>query len=412
MQGLAGIAALIGLAWAFSENRRGVAWRPAALGLVFLFVLALALLKVPPVRAAFALLNNAIGAVQRASQAGTSFVFGYLGGGPLPFVESHPGSSFVLAFQALPIVLVMSALSALLFHWRILPAVVRGMAWVLKRVMGVGGAEGLSAAANVFVGMVEAPLLIRPYLSRLSRAEIFSVMTCGMATIAGTVMALYAAFLARAVPDALGHILTASLLAAPAAILVSRIMVPPDAAIAADHETLPAGEDRGAWDAITRGTLDGARLLINIVAMLIVLVALVSLVNQALALLPGWGGAAVTLERLFGYALAPLALAMGIPWEEAAAAGRLLGIKTVLNELLAYLELARMGAGELSDRSRLIMTYALCGFANFGSLGIMLGGLATMAPDRRAEIVQLGPRTIVSGTLSTCLVGAIVGVLW
>jgi CNT family concentrative nucleoside transporter len=296
----------------------------------------------------------------------------------------------------------------------VLPAVVKSFAWALKRTMSVGGAEGLSAAANVFVGMVEAPLLIRPYLARLSRAELFSVMTCGMATIAGTVMALYAAFLSSAVPGALGHILIASLLSAPAAIMVSRLMIPAgeESRAGANEETLPPSDHRGAWEAITRGTLDGAQLLINIVAMLIVLVALVSLVNQALGLIPEVGGAKITLERLFGAAMAPLALAVGVPWDEALAAGRLFGIKTVLNELLAYLELAKLGDAELSARSRLIMTYALCGFANFGSLGIMIGGLATIAPARRAEIVALAPKTVVSGTLATCLTGAVVGVLW
>ena len=414
LQSLGGIAALTLFAYALSENRRAVSWRGAAGGLAFQFALALVLLKVPPVKGVLLLLNDALLALQRATAAGTTFVFGYLGGGPLPFAESYAGASFVLAFQALPIVLVMSALSALLFHWRILPAVVKVFAWALRRAMGVGGAEGLSAAANVFVGMVEAPLLIRPYLGRLTRAELFSVMTCGMATIAGTVMALYASFLARVVPDALGHILVASLLAAPAAIVVSRVMVPADTANrpGAAEEDLPPSDTRGAWEAVTRGTLDGAQLLVNIVAMLIVLVALVSLVNQALGLLPDVGGAKVTLERLFGFALSPLALAVGVPWEEALAAGRLFGIKTVLNELLAYAELAKTADADLSARSRVIMTYALCGFANFGSLGIMIGGLATIAPGRRAEIVALGPKTIVSGTLATGLAGAMVGVLW
>ncbi|MCC7017056.1 MAG: nucleoside:proton symporter [Rhodospirillales bacterium] len=414
LQSLLGVFVLTALAFALSENRRAFSWRVAAAGLALQFALALVLLKVPPVQKAFLLLNDALLAVQRATAAGTAFVFGYLGGAPLPFAETYVGASFVLAFQALPIVLVMSALSALLFHWGILPAVVKGFAWALRRAMGVGGAEGLSAAANVFVGMVEAPLLIRPYLGRLSRAELFSVMSCGMATIAGTVMALYASFLASAVPGALGHILVASILSAPAAIMVSRIMVPAGAEDrpGANDETLPPSDHQGGWEAVTRGTLDGAQLLINIVAMLIVLVALVSLVNQALGLLPDVAGAKITLERMFGVAMAPLALAAGVPWDEAMAAGRLFGIKTVLNELLAYLELAKLGDAELSPRSRLIMTYALCGFANFGSLGIMIGGLATIAPGRRAEIVALGPKTIVSGTLATCLTGAVVGVLW
>jgi CNT family concentrative nucleoside transporter len=414
LQSLGGIAALTLLAFALSENRRAVSGRIVLGGILLQFALGLLLLKVPPVKEGLLLLNDALLAIQRATAAGTSFVFGYVGGGPLPFAETYAGASFVLAFQALPIVLVMSALSALLFHWRVLPAIVGGFAWVLRRAMGVGGAEGLSAAANVFVGMVEAPLLIRPYLERLSRAELFSVMTCGMATIAGTVMALYASFLARAVPDALGHILVASLLAAPAAIVVSRVMVPADAENrpGAAEEELPPSDVRGAWEAITRGTLDGAQLLVNIIAILIVLVALVSLVNQALGLLPDAGGAKITLERLFGLAMAPLALAVGVPWDEALAAGRLFGIKTVLNELLAYLELAKYTDGDLAPRSRVIMTYALCGFANFGSLGIMIGGLATIAPARRAEVVGLGPKTIVSGTLATCLAGATVGVLW
>ena len=414
LQSLGGIAFLTLLAFALSEERRAVAWRIVAGGLALQFALAILLLKAPWAREALALFNEALLALQRATTAVTSFVFGYLGGAPLPFAETHVGASFVLAFQALPIVLVMSALSALLFHWGVLPMVVRGLAWALRRALGVGGAEGLSAAANVFVGMVEAPLLIRPYLERLSRAELFSVMTCGMATIAGTVMALYASFLGSAVPGALGHILAASLLAVPAAIVVARIMVPMDLAgrPGASEESLPASEHRGAWDAITRGTLDGALLLINIVAMLIVLVALVALVNQGLGLLPEIAGAKITLERLFGIVMAPLALAVGVPWEEAFAAGRLFGIKTALNELLAYLELAKLGDGDLSPRSRVLMTYALCGFANFGSLGIMIGGLATIAPARRTEIVALGPKTIVSGTLATSLVGATVGVLW
>lgn len=414
LQSLLGVFALTALALALSENRRAISGRIVAGGLALQFALALVFLKVPPVRDAFLLLNDALLAIQRATAAGTTFVFGYLGGGPLPFAETYAGASFVLAFRALPVVLVMSALSALLFHWGVLPAVVKGFAFALKRAMGVGGAEGLSAAANVFVGMVEAPLLIRPYLARLSRPELFSVMTCGMATIAGTVMALYASFLSQAVPGALGHILIASLLSAPAAIMISRLMIPASEEIfsGADAESLPPSDDGSAWEAITRGTMDGAQLLVNIVAMLIVLVALVSLANQALGLLPELGGANITLERLFGYAMAPLALAVGVPWDEAMAAGRLFGIKTVLNELLAYLELAKLSDAELGPRSRLIMTYALCGFANFGSLGIMLGGLATIVPERRAEIVALGPKTIVSGTLATCLTGAIVGVLW
>jgi CNT family concentrative nucleoside transporter len=310
-------------------------------------------------------------------------------------------------------VLVISALSSLLFYWRVLPWVVRLFARLLERTMGVGGAVGLSAAANVFVGMVEAPLFVRPYIARMSRSELFVMMSCGMATIAGTVMVLYAGFIGRVVPGALGHILVASVIATPAAIAVALLMVPP-----APHEPATGGTAAdlepsaatSSMDAITRGTLDGAALLVNIVAMLLVLVALVHLANAILGLAPEVGGATVTLQRLLGLAMAPLAWLAGVPWAEAPAAGQLLGTKTILNELLAYLDLAKSG-DTLSPRSRLIMTYALCGFANLGSLGIMIGGLATMAPERRGEIVALGARTLVSGTLATLIAGATVGIL-
>jgi CNT family concentrative nucleoside transporter len=276
--------------------------------------------------------------------------------------------------------------------------------------MGIGGAVGLSAAANVFVGMVEAPLVVRPYLAALSRGELFIVMSCGMAGIAGTVMALYAAILAPVVPDSMGHILSASIISAPAAILVAAIMVPPRGAPTSGR-LVPAQPASSSMDAITRGTLDGLALLLSVTAMLIVLIALVTLVNLALGLLPPVGGAAWTLQRLLGWLMAPLVWLAGVPWNEAATAGALMGTKTVLNEFIAYVDMARLPAEALAPRSRLIMTYCLCGFANFGSLGILIGGLATMVPERREEIVALGLRSIVSGTLATLMTGAVVGML-
>jgi CNT family concentrative nucleoside transporter len=410
-----GFLALHALAWALSERRRSVRWRPVLAGMALTLGLAALCLKVPAVSDAFLHLNRAVEALERATQAGTSFVFGYLGGAPLPFEEKPATSSFVLAFRALPLVLVVSALTSLLYYWRILPWVVRLFARLLERAMGVGGAVGLSAAANVFVGMVEAPLFVRPYIARMSRAELFVMMSCGMATIAGTVMVLYASFIGRAVPGALGHILIASIIATPAAIAVSLLMVPPspeERATGGTTADLAPSEAASSMDAITRGTLDGVALLINIVAMLLVLVALVHLANAILGLAPDAGGAPLTLQRILGVAMAPLAWLAGVPWAEAQVAGQLLGIKTVLNELLAYLELGKLGDAALSPRSRLIMTYALCGFANFGSLGIMIGGLATMAPARRGEIVALGSRTLVSGTLATLIAGATVGMLY
>ncbi len=410
LQAIPGLLCLVALAWAISENRSALRPRAVAAGIALQFALALLLLKLPLFREAFVLLNGAVLALEQATRDGTAFVFGFLGGAELPFAESHPGASFVLAFRVLPLVLVVSALSALLFHWRILPLLVSGFAWALRRSLGVGGALGLGTAANVFVGMVEAPLFIRPYLANMSRGELFAVMTAGMSTIAGTVMVLYAGFLDGVVPDAMGHILTASLISAPAAITIARIMVP-DSGIATEANMSAPTAATGAMDAVTRGTLDGLRLMLNIIAMLVVLVALVSLANQLLGLLPPVTGAELTLQRLLGWLMSPIVWLLGIPWAEAQTAGMLMGTKTVLNELLAYLELAKLPEGALSDHSRLIMTYALCGFANFGSLGIMLGGLGAMVPERRAEIVGLGMKSIVAGTLATCMTGAVVGLV-
>jgi CNT family concentrative nucleoside transporter len=409
-QGLLGIGVFIGLAWALSENRRAVNWHVVAAGLSLQVLLAVLLLRVPPVRAAFASLNDALLVLEQATRAGTAFVFGHLGGGPLPYIEQPGTSSFVLAFRALPLVLVMSALSALLFHWRVLPWVVRILSQVLERTLGVGGALGLSVAANVFVGMVEAPLLVRPYLAALSRGELFALMVAGMATIAGTVLALYASILGPVVPDALGHLLIASLISTPAAVFIALLMVPAQGAPAGGALIAPQPA-ASSMDAITQGTLAGVELLINIVALLLVMVALVHLANAGLGLLPDVGGAALSLERLLGWVFAPVAWLMGLPWSEAVQGGALLGVKTVLNELLAYLQLAALPPEALSPRSRLILTYALCGFANLGSLGIMIGGLAVMAPQRRAEIVGLGMKSILAGTLATCLTGALVGLL-
>ena len=410
LQSAFGLASLLLLTWAISENRRAVPWRIVISGVLLMVLLAVLLLKVPLVKQFFFSLNDGLIGLEKATQTGTSFVFGYLGGGKLPFAELPQTSSFILAFRALPLILVVSALSSLLFYWRVLPVVVNALSKVLEKTMGVGGAVGLSTAANVFVGMVEAPLVIRPYLQQMSRGELFIVMTGGMAGIAGTMMVLYASILGPVVPEAMGHILSASLITAPAAIVIAALMVPPVGAPTAG--TLVATQEaKSSMDAITRGTIDGLGLLLNIVAMLIVLIALVTLVNLALGLLPDAGGKAVTLQRALGTAMAPLVWLLGIPWDEAAHAGALMGSKTILNEFIAYIEMSQLPPAALSERSRVIMTYALCGFANFGSLGIMLGGLATMVPARRDEIVALGMRSIVSGTLATMIAGAVVGIL-
>ena len=412
LQSTLGILAILALAWLISENRRAVNWRQAGIALGTTLLLALIMLKVPKVEVVFGLINDAVNAIATATRAGTAFVFGYVGGGPLPFEVKEPTATFILGFQALPVVLVMSVLSSLLFYWGIMPPIVRGFSRLLEKTLDVGGAVGLSTAANIFVGQVEAPLFIRPYLAKLSRAEMFVVMTGGMAGIAGTVFVLYATILANAIPDAAGHIVVCSVLGAPAAILISFIMVP-------DPGERHTGGDLGeveqvassTMDAIVKGTGAGLELLLNIVAMLIVFIALVYLANAILGLLPEILGAPITLQRMLGWVMAPICWLMGIPWAQAVTAGGLMGIKTILNELVAYLQLAALPADALDPRSRLIMLYAMCGFANFGSLGIMIAGLSTMCPEKRDEVVSLGLKSIVSGTLTTCLLGAIVGML-
>ena len=409
-QSLVGFCLLLCFAWAVSENRRKLVWRAILAGVALQFLLAAMFLKIPLFKRAFIALNDAVSAIEKATQGGTAFVFGYLGGGAVPFAEIHPEASFVLAFRALPLILVVSALSSLLFYWRVLPVVVKAFSKLLEKAMGIGGAVALGAAANIFVGMVEAPLLVRPYLAQMSRSELFITMSCGMAGIAGTVMVLYASILNPVVPDAMGHILIASIVSAPAAIVVSVLMVPPERAMSTG-ELMPPQSARSSMDAVTQGTMEGIKLLINVVAMLVVLVALVHLANQILGLAPNPEGKALTLQGVLGWIMAPVVWLVGVPWSEAQTAGALMGTKTVLNELVAYLDLARLTDAELSPRSRLLMTYALCGFANLGSLGILIGGMGAMVPERRDEIVSLGAKSIVAGTLATCLTGATVGVL-
>jgi concentrative nucleoside transporter, CNT family len=407
-----GLIVLITIAWALSENRRAVSWRVPVAGIGLQLALALLLLKLPQSRQVFELLNDGVLALAAATEQGTSFVFGYLGGGPLPFEETLVGGSLILAFRALPLVIVVSALTALLTYWRVLPLFVNAFAAVFQRSFGIGGAVSLAAAANIFVGMVEAPLFIRAYLARLSRGELFMMMCAGMATIAGTVLLLYVTILGPVLEDAAGHLITASIISAPAAIMIAWLMVPierlPRGAAPLAPQPFPA---TSSMDAITQGTERGLMLYLNIVAMLLVLISLVHLANAVLSLIPHVAGAALTLERMLGWLMAPVVWLMGIPWSEAATAGSLMGIKTVLNEFLAYLRLAELGDAELGARSRLIMSYALCGMANFGSLGIMIGGLATLLPERRREITGLGIKAVVGGTLATCCTGAVVGII-
>lgn len=411
MQAIFGIVALTALAWLLSEDRRVFRAKMVLGSLALQVILALLFLRLPGSKEAFAATNRLVSALEQATAAGTGFVFGYLGGGASPWASSGAGSTFILAFNALPLVLVVSAISALLYYWRVLPMIVKGFAWALNRTLGVSGPVGLSTAANVFVGMVEAPLLIRPYLSRMDRGDLFLVMVGGMAGIAGTMLVLYATMLSGIVPNAAGHLITSSVITAPAAIMVAALMVPPSHRPQDQTLSVPRSEAENSMDAITRGTTNGITLLLNIIAMLIVLVALVTLINGAIGLFPDVGGKPLTLQRMTGWLLSPVAWLIGIPWNEAQAAGGLLGTKVILNELLAYVEMAALPEGTLSEHSRLIMTYALCGFANFGSLGIMIGGMGAMAPERRSDILSLGFKSIVAGTIATCMTAAIAGLI-
>jgi|TARA_B100001750_G_scaffold219043_1_gene205646 CNT family concentrative nucleoside transporter len=420
VQAVLGIFVFISLAVLFSEDRKIPHWKLIAAGLGLQFVFAFVVFQFNLLQQLLNAINRGVSAIVYATEAGTLFIFGYLGGDPVnvayPFEVGDPGATIILAFRILPLILIFTVLSAILWHYRILPVIVRGFAYVLRRSLGVGGAVGLSAAANIFIGMVESPALIRPYIKALTRSELFIVMSVGMATIAGTVMVLYSVILEPLIGNALGHILTASVISAPAAIMLALIMVPASSSDSAD-DIASDSKDFGpkyhnVMDAIARGTSDGVALMVNVGAMLLVLVALVALLNSALSVIPMLGNEPITLQRLFGYIFAPLVWFMGVPWSEAQTAGSLMGIKTALNELLAFLAMAELPSGALSEKSQIIMTYAICGFANFGSLGIMIAGLSGMCRERAQEIVSLAPKSILSGTLATCLTGAIAGLLY
>jgi CNT family concentrative nucleoside transporter len=410
LQSALGLVVLRLIAWLLSERRKKVSWRFVAVGTSAQIVLAIIFLELPFAAAIFDELNWAVLALQHASEAGSSFVFGFLGGGPLPYEETRAGASVVFAFRFLPLVIVVSALAAALTYWRILPAIVRGCAWLFARLMGIGGAVAVAVAANVFLGMIEAPILIRPYIKQLTRSELFTVMCVGLGGVAGTVLVLYATMLAHTIPNAAGHLLIASICTVPGSIVIARMLIP-ETSPPTPGKLVPDENIHGTIEAIMQGSRQGLELFLNIVATLLVFVALIYLLDALLGLLPTVGGTGLTLERIVGWMFAPIAWLIGVPWHEARTVGFLLGTKTVLNELLAYRELAALPPGTLSDRSRLLATYALCGFANFGSVGILVAGLSTMAPSRRTEIAKLGMRALLGGTLATCGTAAIVGLL-
>ena len=408
LQSALGLCVFIAIAWALSENRRAFPWQTVVVGLGLQVVLAAALLGIPAMREALLSLNVIVDAIQSATAKGSSFVFGYTGGGTPPFEVKNPNAMVTIAFTVLPIVLVMSALSALRWHWRVLPVVVKGFALALERSMKIGGALGVGCASNIFLGMIEAPMLIKPYLEKMTRSELFTLFTCGLANVAGTVLVLFATVIEPVVPGALGHIIVASLLSLPASILLAKVMIPGD-------ETTPANLGsvrlyRSTMDAVATGAEDGMKMYLNIIAMLVVMISLVALANIILGNIE-IAGSPLSFERVLGWAFAPIVWLIGVPWADAATAGSLMGTKTVLNEFIAYLNLAALPPDALSERSKLLMVYAMCGFANLGSVGMMIAGVSALAPSRREEIVQLSLWSIIPGTLSTCMTAAVVGLL-
>ena len=406
MQGIFGVLFLIVFAWLCSERRDQIDVRFLGIGLFAQFSLAFLFFQVSLISDILMSLNFIIAAIEAATLEGTRFLFGYLGGGSEPFEVSEGGYLYLFAFRVLPNVIVFCVLIAVLWYWKILPKVVTGFGFLLRRVFQVSGAVGTSAAATLFLGMVETPMIIRAYLTKLTRSEFFTVMTCGMSTVAGSVMIIYANTLSDIIPGAIGHIVVGSVLNIVGAIYVSRIIVPEDSTPTSSDKFEDLGYS-STMDAITRGTQDGLKLALNIGGMLLVIISLVALVNGVLGLLE-ISGEPLSLQRMLGWLFSPLAWLIGVPWSEAHLAGNLMGSKIVLNEMIAFIELAALG-NDLSENSRLVLLYALCGFANFGSLGILIGGLSTLVPERKTDYLSLAPKSLISGNVVTFITASLVG---
>ena len=414
-RGIIGIAVLLALAWGLSEDRTGRPgwrWIVGALGLQG--ILALLIVRVPFVWEVVTLANDGVAAIERATLDGSSYMFGYLGGADLPFeLKEGAEAPLIIAFQILPLVIVFSALAALLWHWGVLKWLVNGLSYLLRRTLGVSGVVGLSGGANMFLGVVESPLVVRAYFAKMSRAELFQVMVLAMATISGAILILYATTLRETVPDAVGHMISASLVSLPAALLIAKLMVPgsgEETGTEAD-ENEPGLKYENSIDAVVKGTMDGMQLFLAVIAIIIVIFALVSLTDQVLALLPLVGDEPITLKRVFGWLFAPFMWLIGVPWAEAQAAGGLMGTKAILNEYVAYLELAALPDGTLGERSLLIVTYALCGVANLASVGLLVSTIGTLCPERRAEAAGLGMKSWIAGNIATAMTGAWIGLV-
>ena len=410
-QSLTGLLLTMVICWLLSENKRRFPWL-LALGAIGVQIgLVLLLFGIPAAQVALRGVGVAIDGLGASTQDGVRFVFGFLAGGPdQPYAVNSPASLFIFAFHVLPVILVVCALSALLWHWRILKWITQGFGFIFQRTLGLRGPPALATAATIFMGQVEGPIFIRAYLDMLTRSELFMLISVGMACVSGSTMVAYATILKDVLPNAAGHVLTASIISAPAGVLLARIIVPPEPV--EKREAFELGEDKtyaSSVDALIKGTSDGLTVVLNVGATLIVIVALVGMADRLLGIAPDIGGAPVSIERVLGLVFAPLAWSLGVPWAEARTAGSLLGIKLVLTEFSAFIQLSKVGGGELSERSRMIMTYALCGFANIASVGINVAGYSVLAPLRRNEVIGMVWKALVAGFLATCMTASIVG---
>jgi CNT family concentrative nucleoside transporter len=411
---LLGIALIIAVCWAVSENRARFPWRLALGALALQAGLVALVFALPNAQVLLDGATAAMNGLTQATQAGTQFVFGYLGGGRQPYPVEDQGALFIFAFQVLPLILVVSSLSALLWHWRILKWITQGFGLLFQRTMGLSGPSALAAASNIILGYVEAPIVIRAYLNGLSRSELFLMMTVGLATVAGSTMAAYALILRDVLPNAAGHILVASIISAPAGVLLARIMIPEEKGAGAGEAAALNAEPlayHSAMDAVISGVRNGLEIVFNVAAVLLVFVALTALANQLLGLFPPVFGAPLSLERVLGVLFAPLAWIIGVDWNDAIQGGYLLGVKMFLTEFVAFLQLGAMPEEAISDRSRMILAYALCGFANVGSVGVMVAGVTALAPARQQEIMQLAAKSLAPGFLATCLTASVVAAM-
>jgi CNT family concentrative nucleoside transporter len=413
LQILIGFVGLVCIAIPFSQNRTSINYRYIFVAIIFQIILAFALLKIPFIVQIFAYLSDGVSSLQAATQEGAEFVFGYLSNSSnSPFEASGTGNSMIFAFQILPLIIVISSLSALLWFWNILPLIIRAVSKVFEKLFNIGGPIGLGATANIIMGQVEAPLLVRPYLSRMSEKELLILMTAGMSTVSGSIMIALVSMLQPQFPDLnlIQHLVSASILSIPAAIMYANIMIPSAEVTNFDGNSIPKVYD-SSMDAITRGTRDGLDICLNVGAILIAFIALVSLLNSILGIAGGWVGITdLSLQLILGYMFFPIVWLMGIPLSETLASAELLGLKTALNEFVAYGALANIESGVLSERSKLITLYALCGFANFSSVGILVSGISAMAPERKNDLIKVSLKALVGATLASCMTGLVIGI--